>query len=156
MKFAEFVCAEAIRAELVAMDQQGVIGELAQALLDAGQIEEDDYKPIVEAILKREEFGSTGIGRGAAIPHTKHPGVGQTVAAVGVSRGGVDFASLDGESVYVFFLLISPSERPDDHLKALKCTARQLREDTFCRFLQEAKSVDEIKQLLQEADGNQG
>ena len=102
MKFGEFVCTEAIRDELLAMDKQGVIGELVQALLDAGQIVEDDYKPIVKAVLEREEFGSTGIGRGVAIPHTKHPGVGHTVAAVGVSHGGVDFASLDGESVHVF------------------------------------------------------
>ena len=155
MKFAEFVCTEAITVRLLAVDKDGVIGEMAQALLDAGQIAEDDYKPIVNAILKREELGSTGIGRGAAIPHTKHPGVDQTVAAVGVSRTGVDFASLDGQTVYVFFLVISPSEHPDDHLRALECTARQLREETFCRFLRQAESVDEIQQLLDEADNRQ-
>ena len=153
MKFAEFVCKKAIRAELLAIDKEGVIGEMAQALLDNGQIAEDDYKSIVTAILEREELGSTGIGRGAAIPHAKHPSVDQTVATVGVSRRGVDFASLDGESVHVFFLLISPAEDPDNHLRALECTARQLRKDDFCRFLRQAKNVDEIKQLLDEADG---
>ena len=56
VKFAEFVCREAVRAELLAVDQQGVIGEMAQALLDAGQIAEDDYKSIVNAILNREEL----------------------------------------------------------------------------------------------------
>ena len=152
MRFAEFVCLESVQTDLLAVDRQGVIHEMVQALQDAGQLREDDFKPIVDAILKREEFGSTGIGRRAAIPHAKHPGVNQTVATVGISRRGVDFASLDGDPVYVFFLLISPTERPDDHLRALECTARQLRKDTFCRFLRQASSVDEIKQLLDEAD----
>ncbi len=84
MKFAEFVCREAIRAELLAVDKHGVIGEMAQALLDAGQIAKNDYNPIVNAILKREELGSTGIGRGTATPHTKYPGIVQTVATVGL------------------------------------------------------------------------
>ncbi len=152
MRFAEFVCLEAVQVELLAVDKQGVIHELVQALLNAGQLAEDDFKPIVDAILKREELGSTGIGRRTAIPHTKHDGVDQTVAAIGISRRGVDFSSIDGDSVYVFFLLISPAERPDDHLKALEWTARQLRKDTFSSFLQQANSVDEIKQLLDEAD----
>jgi len=152
MKFVEFVCTDAISAELMAVDKQGVIREMVQALLDAGQIAEDDYESVVNAILKREELGSTGMGQGAAIPHTKHASVDQTVATVAVSHDGVDFDSLDGESVHVFFLLISPSDHPNDHLKALECTARQFRTDTFCRFLSQAKSVDEIKQLLDESD----
>ena len=155
MKFAEFVCTEAISAELLAKDKQSVIREMSQALLDAGRIAQDDYESIVDAIVKREELGSTGIGRGVAIPHTKHPSVDQTIATVGVSRNGIDFASLDGESVYVFFLLISPSDRPNDHLRALETTARQLRVESFCRFLRQAKSVEEIKQLLDESDNDQ-
>jgi len=155
MKFAEFVCIEAISAELLAEDKQGVIREMTQALLDAGRIAQDDYERIVDAMLRREELGSTGIGRGVAIPHTKHPSVDQTIATVGVSRNGIDFASLDGESVYVFFLLISPSDRPDDHLRALETTARQLRIESFCRFLRQAKNIEEIKQLLDESDTDQ-
>ena len=155
MKFAEFVCTEAIRAELAGGDKQAVIREMTQALVDASRIAQDDYESIVDAMLRREEVGTTGIGRGVAIPHTKHPSVDQTIAMVGVSRNGIDFASLDGESVYVFFLLISPSDRPDHHLRALETTARQLRVESFCRFLRQAKSVEEIKQLLDESDNDQ-
>ncbi len=155
MKFAQFVCTEAIIAELLAVDKQGVIREMTQALLDAGRIAQDDYKSIVDAMLRREELGSTGIGRGVAIPHTKHPSVDGTIATVGVSRNGVNFASLDGESVYVFFLLISPSDRPNDHLRALERTARQLRIESFCPFLRQAKTAEEIKQLLDESDNDQ-
>lgn len=155
MKSSEFVCAEAISAEVLAGDKQGAIREMPQALFDADQIAQGDFESIVDALLRREELGSTGIGRGVAIPHTKHPSVNQTIATVGVSRNGIDFASLDGESVYVFFLLISPSDRPDDHIRALETAARQLRIETFCRFLRQATSVEEIKQLLDDSDDEQ-
>jgi len=155
MKFADFVVSEAIRAELAAQNKEGVIREMVKALKDAGQIEEDEFESIVKAILKREELGSTGIGRGVAVPHTKHPSVGRLVGNVAISGGGVDFDSLDGEKVHLFFLLISPPDRPGDHLRALENISRQLRDDTFCRFLKQSKTVDDIQQLLDEADNDQ-
>ncbi len=155
MKFADFISAQAVCAELKAVDKEGTIREMAQALLDAGRIEADEFESIVKAILKREELGSTGIGRGVAVPHTKHPSVDQLVGTVAVSRDGVDFASLDGETVQLFFLLISPPDRPGDHLRALENISRQLRDDTFCRFLKQSKTAEEIHQLLEEADNNQ-
>jgi PTS system fructose-specific IIA component/PTS system nitrogen regulatory IIA component len=155
MKFADFVCRDAVRASLKAADKEGVIRELTQAIVDAGGISKNEYEGIVKAILKREDLGSTGIGRGVAVPHTKHPGVNRLVATVGVSQEGVDFNSLDGEKVQLFFLLISPPDRPGDHLRALENISRQLRDDTFCRFLKQSKSAGEILQLLDEADNNQ-
>lgn len=155
MKFADFICREAIRADLTADDKEGVIREMVQTLLDAGKIKPDEQESIVKAILKREELGSTGIGRGVAVPHTKHPSVDQLVGTVAISREGVDFHSLDGEKVQLFFLLISPPDRPGDHLRALENISRQLRDDTFCRFLKRSKSADDIRQLLDEADNNQ-
>ncbi|NUQ65087.1 MAG: PTS sugar transporter subunit IIA [Pirellulales bacterium] len=155
MKFANFVVPEAIRADLAAEDKEGVIREMVQALEGAGGIESDELESIVRAILKREELGSTGIGRGVAVPHTKHPSVDRLVGTVAVSSDGVDFDSLDGEKVYLFFLLISPPDRPGDHLRALENISRQLRDDTFCRFLKQSKTPEDIRQLLDEADNNQ-
>lgn len=155
MKFADFVSADAIRADLQAEDKEGVIREMVSALVEAGQVSQDDYESIVKAILKREELGSTGIGRGVAVPHTKHPTVQRLIGTVGVSHEGVDFDSLDGEKVQLFFLLVSPPDRPGDHLRALENISRQLRDDTFCKFLKESKSAEAISQLLEEADNNQ-
>jgi len=155
MKFADFICREAIRANLDAADKEETIREMVQALQEAEQVEADEYESIVKAILKREELGSTGIGRGVAVPHTKHPSVDRLIGTVAVSEEGVDFASLDGEAVHLFFLLISPPDRPGDHLRALENISRQLRDDTFCRFLKQAKSAADIQQLLDEADNNQ-
>jgi PTS system fructose-specific IIA component/PTS system nitrogen regulatory IIA component len=155
MKFADFITTKAIRTKLKAETKEAVVEELVQALLDAGEIEKDQQEDIVASIMKREELGSTGIGRGVAVPHTKHPSVQKLVGTVGVSESGVDFDSLDGERVQLFFLLISPPERPGDHLRALENISRQLRDETFCRFLKQSQNPDDIDQLLQEADDNQ-
>lgn len=155
MKFCDFVKTEAICAVLAAEEKEAVIKELVASLVKAGEIKEDQKDGIVEAILKREELGSTGIGRGIAVPHTKHPSVDKLVGTVGVSVEGVDFKSLDGEKVQLFFMLISPPDRPGDHLRALENISRQLRDETFCRFLKQSKNEEDIQQLLEEADNNQ-
>lgn len=156
MKFAKFIVVESIRADLKAGDKTGVVEEMIGALVKAAGVDADQQKSIVEAVMKREELGSTGIGRGVAVPHTKHASVDRLIGTVGISQNGVEFNSLDGEKVHIFFLLVSPPDRPGDHLRALENISRQLRDDTFCRFLRQAKSVDDIKQLLDEADSNQG
>ena len=155
MKFSDFVERKAVKADLTAHTKEGVIRALVQSLLDAGKIAPAEQEGIVKAILKREELGSTGIGRGVAVPHTKHASVKQLVGAVAVSHDGVDFDSLDGEKVHLLFLLISPPDRPGDHLRALENISRQLRDDTFCRFLKQSKQPGDVWQLLEEADSNQ-
>jgi mannitol/fructose-specific phosphotransferase system IIA component (Ntr-type) len=155
MKFSDFVQADAIKAELAADEKETAITELVGSLVEAGEIKAEERDSIVKAIMKREELGSTGIGRGVAVPHTKHPSVDQLIGTVGVSNEGVDFDSLDGEKVHLFFLLVSPPDRPGDHLRALENISRQLRDDTFCRFLKQSKTAADIQQLLEEADNNQ-
>jgi len=155
MKFADFISPDAIKAGMEADTKDGVIEEMVAALVAANQIAQDDTESILKAIKKREELGSTGIGRGVAVPHTKHPSVDRLIATVGISELGVDFDSLDGEKVQLFFLLVSPLDRPSDHLRALENISRQLRDNTFCRFLKQSKTVAEVKQLLEEADNNQ-
>ena len=155
MKFSDFVKTDSIRADLSAGDKEGVIRELVGCLVQSGQLKDDEQENIVEAILKREKLGSTGIGRGIAVPHTKHASVDQPVGTVGVSVNGVDFESLDGEKVQLFFMLISPPDRPGDHLKALENISKQLQDATFCRFLKQSKTADDIQQVLEEADNNQ-
>lgn len=154
MKFSDFISNKAIRADLASDSKEAVIRELVQSLLDAGEIDATEQEDIIAAIMKREELGSTGIGRGVAVPHTKHPSVDKLVGTVGISVDGVDFNSLDGEKVQLFFLLVSPPERPGDHLRALENISRQLRDDAFCRFLKQSKTADDIQQLLDEADNN--
>ncbi len=155
MKFSDFVKTETIIPDLIATDKRGVIRELVASLVEHGRIRADEMDGIFNAIMNREELGSTGIGRGVAVPHTKHSSVDQLIGTVGVSSSGVDFQSLDGEKVLLVFLLISPPDRPGDHLRALENISRQLHDDTFCRFLKQSKTAADIRQVLEEADNNQ-
>lgn len=154
MKFADFIVLDSVRTEIQATDKEGVIREMVQSLLDAGGIPKDEYEDIVKHIIKREELGSTGIGRGIAVPHTKHPSIEKLVGTIAVSHDGIDFDSLDCEKVNLFFLIISPLERPGEHLKALEHITRQLKDDAFCRFLKQAKEKSDILTLIEEADNN--
>jgi mannitol/fructose-specific phosphotransferase system IIA component (Ntr-type) len=152
MRMADFVVRDAILPDLHAVNKEGVIREMVEGLRAAGNFKSGDPEEVVKAILKRELLGSTGIGRGVAIPHTKHPMVEKLVGTVALSKAGVSFDSLDGEPVYVFVMLVSPQDRPGDHLRALENVSRSLRDDGFVRQLRQAKSRDEIWELLQDAD----
>jgi nitrogen PTS system EIIA component len=155
MKLCDFVVSEAIIPDLQAGTKEAAIKAMVASLKDSGSIKSEDEDGIVAAILKREELGSTGIGNGVAVPHTKHASVDRLIATVALSKEGVDFASLDGEAVYILFLLVSPPDRPGDHLRGLENISRHLRNQNFCRFLRQSKSREAIIELLQEADNNE-
>jgi PTS system fructose-specific IIA component/PTS system nitrogen regulatory IIA component len=155
MKLTDFVVSEAIQPDLSAGTKEQAIRAMVVSLKNCGVIPMEEEDGIVAAILKREELGSTGIGNGVAVPHTKHPSVDRLIATVALSKEGVDFASLDGEAVHIFFLLVSPPDRPGDHLRGLENISRHLRNPNFCSFLKQAKTSKEIVDLLKEADSNQ-
>lgn len=155
MKLTDFVVAEAILPDLSVDTKDGAIRAMVAGLKGAGAIPGDEEEGIIAAILKREELGSTGIGNGVAVPHTKHPSVDRLVATVALSKEGVDFASLDGELVHILFLLVSPPDRPGDHLRGLENISRHLRNQNFCNFLTQAKSSQDVLDLLNEADGDE-
>ncbi len=155
MKLSDFMVSDAILADLQVNSKEDAVRAMVESLRKGGSIKEEDEESIVAAILKREELGSTGIGNGVAVPHTKHPSVDRLVGTVALSKEGVDFASLDGEAVHILFLLVSPPDRPGDHLRGLENISRHLRKQNFCNFLRQANSKEEIVELLQEADNNQ-
>ncbi|MCI0685271.1 MAG: PTS sugar transporter subunit IIA [Gemmataceae bacterium] len=154
MRMSDFVVREAIAPALAAASKEGVIREMVENLRRAGYFKTSEPEDIVKAILKRELLGSTGIGRGVAIPHAKHASVDRLIGAVAVSKPGVGFDSLDGEPVHVFVMLISPNDRPGDHLRALENVSRCLRDDSFVKALRNAPDGDGIWNLL--ADENPG
>ncbi len=152
MKLSDFVVREAILVDLQATGKEGAIREIVKSLHDAGRLAEADLDSVSRAILSREELGSTGIGQGVAVPHTRHPTVTRLIGTVALSRKGVDFAALDGEPVDILFLLISPPNQPGDHLRALENISRHLKDDHFVSFLRQAKTKEQVVELLDEAD----
>jgi PTS system nitrogen regulatory IIA component len=152
MRMSDFVVREAIVPDLKATTKDGVIREMVTSLRDAGYFKGGELEDIVKAVLKRELLGSTGIGRSVAIPHSKHNAVDRLVGTVAISRQGVGFESLDGEPVHVLLLLISPQDRPGDHLRALENVSRSLRDDGYVRALRKATTRDEVWELLDTAE----
>lgn len=154
MKFADFVCFEAIVPELKAADRDGAIAELTAALDKAGRLGAKKCEQLTEAVIERENEASTGMGKGVAVPHVKHEAAKDMVATVGLSSSGIDFSSLDKQPVYSVILLISPVDNPDRHLQAMETIFRHLQQDRFRRFLRQAQTAEQIKDLLREADEN--
>jgi len=155
MKLCDFIAKDALVPQLKSTQRDEVITELVEALIDAGTIAEPLRKDIIQQIVDREKRGSTGFGKGVAVPHVKHKGIKKMVATIGISERGVDFNALDKAPVYSVVLLASPAERPDEHLQAMENIFRNLQKDTFRRFLRQAASVEEILDLIQEADAHQ-
>ena len=152
MKLSDFVVKDAIIPELKAADRDHVIRELVEGLAAAKALNEKDVDVIVKALVDREKHGSTGFGKGVAVPHVKHAAIKKRVAAIGRSAVGVDFAALDQAPVYSIVLLLSPVNSPDGHLQAMENIFRNLQEDRFRRFLRQASTRQEIVDLLDEAD----
>lgn len=152
MKLSEFVVKEAVIADLKAGDRDGVIRELVTALAKSKAIAEKDIDAIVKSIIDRERHGSTGFGKGVAVPHSKHPAVKKRAAAIGRSAVGIDFAALDQGPVYSVFLLLSPNTNPEGHLQAMERIFINLNTDNFRRFLRQADTKDKILDLLDEVD----
>lgn len=153
MAMSDFVVREAILPSLTANTKDAVIREIVDSLRATGHVPAEVAEEIVRAIVKREQLGSTGIGRGIAIPHAKHPSVDRLTGAVALSKPGVPFESIDGEPVYVFVLLVSPQDRPGDHLRALENVVRHMRDDNFVKSLREATTRDDVWKLLEEPPG---
>jgi PTS system nitrogen regulatory IIA component len=156
MRMSDFVVRDSISANLTHTNKDGVIREMVDNLRQAGFFPGSEPEDIVKQIMKREGLGSTGIGRGVAIPHTKHTSVDKLVGTVAVSKAGVAFESLDGEPVHVLVMLISPQDRPGDHLRALENVSRSLKVDAFVHQLRAAQSREEIWTLLTDQEQRQG
>jgi len=154
MKFADFVCFKAIIPELESDNRDDAISELVTALDKAGRLGKGNRKNIIKAIVDREKEASTGMGKGVAVPHIKHPAVKKAVAVVGLRPDGLDFSALDKQPVYSVILLISPSTDSNQHLRAMENIFRHLQHEKFRKFLRQSRTVEQIEDLLREVDEN--
>ena len=155
MKLLDFVCTDALISDLQATDRDAAINEILDKLIEAGAVEAGLKDELVSLIIERENHGSTGFGKGVAVPHVKHENITKMYAAVGISQKGVDFNALDKQPVYSIFMLLSPKDNPDEHLQAMENIFSNLQKDQFRRFLRQSTSAAEITDLLNEADTQQ-
>jgi nitrogen PTS system EIIA component len=150
MPLTQFLCRDAIipAGEFTATTRDAAIQEMVTSLQRVGQLTASDIGDIVRAILRREQLGTTGIGRNIAIPHSRHPAVTQLIGALAISRPGVGFESVDGEPVHLMMLIISPPDRPGDHLRALENVVTTFRDEALVKSLVQAETREEIWKLL--------
>ena len=152
MKLRDFIVSESIVSDLKASDRDGALRELVTGLAEAGAIAPESVDQVVAALIKREQNGSTGFGKGVAVPHVKHAKVGKMAGTIGRSVNGIDFAALDHQPVYSVVLLLSPENQPQQHLQAMNAVFNNLQKDTFRRFLRQSETREAIRDLLDEAD----
>lgn len=140
---------------LKAVDKAGTLDELVENMVKAGVLDESLADTAREALSKREELASTGVGMGVAIPHVKIPGLEKVVCTLSVHREGLEWAAIDGDPVHVFFTVLRPERAGDDHdperhLEMMTWIARLAREEDFRRFARAAKTKTELVDLLKE------
>ena len=150
MKLSQLIDEDCILPELKAKDKKGVLEELVEALVTREP--SINKKALVKVLLEREQLGSTGIGDGVAIPHGKFPGITHPIISFGRSRKGLDFESMDGEPVFLFFLLVAPENSASIHLKALAKIAKILKNSAFRKVLMEAPSKKELYRTIIQND----
>ena len=152
MKIMDFLSKKAVVANLRSTKKEDILREMVDALLTAGEIEKRHRNKLIEALMARETLGSTAIGQGVGIPHAKSDFVKRLVGAFGLSRKGVNFDSLDGELVYIFFLLLAPADSAGPHLKALARVSRLLKDKYFRDSLRQCQDDKSIIRIISQED----
>jgi fructose-specific phosphotransferase system IIA component len=146
MVLTQILEAGCIKVPLAGRDKEAVIMELVD-ILDANKLLTNKDE-VLESVMSRENTRSTGIGSGIAIPHGKCNGVKDLVMAIGVSRAGIDFQSIDGKPVYIVVLLVSPTDRTGPHIQALARISRLMLDEDFKNKLQNAATGGELYELI--------
>ena len=103
-------------------------------------------------IFKREDMGSTGIGKRIALPHAKTKAVDELMITFGISRNGISYNSVDDENVNIFFMFLCPENKTREYLKVLARISRLIREEKFVNDLLKATSNQEILELIRKEE----
>ena len=150
MKLTEILVRDACVIDMKARTKKEALAELVSAL--APNTTGLDAKELIDLLLERERLGTTAMGDGIAIPHTRLETLGRLVASFGRSRQGVDFESVDGNPTHLFFLLVAPGKEGSQHLLTLARLSRLLGRPEFRRRLMEVESVDELFRAFEEEE----
>ncbi len=152
MKIMDFLNKRAVSVDLKAKNKEAIITELVDLILKTGEVKTGQKDALIKILLDREALGSTGIGQGIGIPHGKSEAVKKLIGVVAISKQGVNFDSLDGEPVYIFFLLLAPQDSAGPHLKALARISRLLKDKYFRDMLKNARSEKELLNIISKED----
>jgi fructose-specific phosphotransferase system IIA component len=146
LKISDYLKPEAIIMEIKAKEKIAAINELVAHMVKNKLV--DDGKEFINALAKRENLESTGIGDGIAIPHARTNAVRALVLAFARSPDGIDFSSIDGKPSHIIFLIASPENMKSEYILALAKLSRLLRKRVVRELLRNAKDSDEIMEII--------
>jgi len=145
MELAEILAERAVLCCTDVKTKRQLFEELAER---AAELTGHDSAEILDAIVSREELGSTGLGNGIAIPHGKIAGLGQVTALVARLDHPIDFDSVDDQPVDIVVMLLAPAGAGAEHLKALSRVARLLRTESVVDELRQADTPEQLRQIF--------
>ena len=146
MEITDLLVKNAMIMDMQATDKLGAIDEMVDKLYETGRI--TDKVLFKEGILNREAQTSTGLGDGVAMPHAKNEAVKEATILFAKSNKGVDYEALDGQPVYLFFMIAAPAGANDTHLAALASLSKYLMQDGFIAKVRETKTPDDVIALF--------
>ena len=146
VKITDYMSEELILLNLKAKNKDEALKELSALIGKSEKIEKKDV--IYKALLERDNLGSTGIGKGVAIPHAKTDAAESLTIAFGISKEGVDFKSLDQEKVKIFFVFASPFKDSQIYLKVLARISRLIRDENFREKLLNCENAKEVLECI--------
>jgi len=147
MEVNEFINQNLIKMNLQSEDKDSVIKEMIE-IMEKNEII-TDKEEVIKKAMEREAKGTTGVGKGVAIPHVKSDAVKRPAVAFGRSDKGIDYGSMDEKLSHLFFLITVPEESHDEHLKLLAQLSRNLVHDDFRDSLLEAENAEEVMDILE-------
>lgn len=150
MHYWELFQEATITTALQAKTKDAVLREMVDLLVEGKALGKKEGTKAFDLLKKREQVGSTGVGRGVAIPHVKLSGAKTVAAGLGIHKEGIDYRSVDGEAVHLVFCIVRPEQDADEHLKFLQWISRLSRHQDFRHFAKRAKDEKEILALLKE------
>lgn len=153
MKLSEYISEKQIILGIEGGKKKDILAHLLGFLIKLRKISPRSKKKILSALLEREKLGSTALGGGVAIPHARLDLIKKPLIVIGISKKGLDFDSLDGEPVYVVFLILSPRDDEGQHLKILANISKILRDKYFLSRLRGVTQPKEVKELIAIQEG---
>ncbi len=153
MDLGDILKIEQIVPDLRAANRWEAIDELLQVLVATGKIQAEHQEAIAAVVKKRETSMSTGIGFGIGIPHASTDLIYEVVGALGRSKKGVNFDSLDNQPVHLVVLFLVPQGQFQKHLHTLANIAKLLHRAEFRRSLEEAPDAETMYRFIREASG---
>jgi mannitol/fructose-specific phosphotransferase system IIA component (Ntr-type) len=142
-----------VTARLTATTKDAAVRELAALFAASGALSKSKAESLADEVLEREGEGTTGIGSGVAVPHAKTALVKDLLVAVGLSKEGIDFSSVDGDPVHVVFLIASPTDAATEYLALMKWLVGLTRSKYWLKLLKGCSTAQAVVEVLEESDG---